>query len=61
MVERKYVGGSCPNIACLPSKNIIHSAKVDSLYRGDQNDHNSGCCLDEVHAATLAISPIKPR
>src|SRR5215470_4013733 len=31
MVERKYVGGSCPNIACLPSKNIIHSAKVRSF------------------------------
>src|ERR1700761_3428903 len=28
VVERKYVGGSCPNIACLPSKNVIHSAKV---------------------------------
>ncbi len=32
VVERKYVGGSCPNIACLPSKNIIHSAKVASLF-----------------------------
>jgi pyruvate/2-oxoglutarate dehydrogenase complex dihydrolipoamide dehydrogenase (E3) component len=30
VVERKLVGGSCPNIACLPSKNIIHSAKVRS-------------------------------
>ena len=28
VVERKYVGGSCPNIACLPSKNFVHSAKV---------------------------------
>jgi pyruvate/2-oxoglutarate dehydrogenase complex dihydrolipoamide dehydrogenase (E3) component len=28
LVERKYIGGSCPNIACLPSKNIIHSAVV---------------------------------
>lgn len=28
MVERRYVGGSCPNIACLPSKNVVHSAKV---------------------------------
>jgi pyruvate/2-oxoglutarate dehydrogenase complex dihydrolipoamide dehydrogenase (E3) component len=27
VVERKYVGGSCPNIACLPSKNIIHTAQ----------------------------------
>ena len=31
VVERKLVGGSCPNIACLPSKNIIYSAKVRSL------------------------------
>jgi pyruvate/2-oxoglutarate dehydrogenase complex dihydrolipoamide dehydrogenase (E3) component len=31
-IERKYVGGACPNIACLPSKNIIHSAKVASLF-----------------------------
>jgi pyruvate/2-oxoglutarate dehydrogenase complex dihydrolipoamide dehydrogenase (E3) component len=28
LVERRYVGGSCPNIACLPSKNVVHSAKV---------------------------------
>jgi pyruvate/2-oxoglutarate dehydrogenase complex dihydrolipoamide dehydrogenase (E3) component len=31
MVERRWLGGSCPNIACLPSKNIIYSAKVASL------------------------------
>jgi pyruvate/2-oxoglutarate dehydrogenase complex dihydrolipoamide dehydrogenase (E3) component len=34
VVERRYVGGSCPNIACLPSKNLIHSAKVASYPRG---------------------------
>jgi pyruvate/2-oxoglutarate dehydrogenase complex dihydrolipoamide dehydrogenase (E3) component len=28
VVDRKYIGGSCPNVACLPSKNIIHSAKL---------------------------------
>jgi pyruvate/2-oxoglutarate dehydrogenase complex dihydrolipoamide dehydrogenase (E3) component len=33
VVEREYIGGSCPNIACLPSKNIIHSAKVVSYLR----------------------------
>ena len=33
VVERKLIGGSCPNIACLPSKNIIHSAKAASLMR----------------------------
>jgi pyruvate/2-oxoglutarate dehydrogenase complex dihydrolipoamide dehydrogenase (E3) component len=30
VIDRKYIGGSCPNIACLPSKNVIHSAKVAS-------------------------------
>src|ERR1700723_237370 len=33
MVERKWVGGSCPNIACLPTKNVIYSARVASLMR----------------------------
>jgi pyruvate/2-oxoglutarate dehydrogenase complex dihydrolipoamide dehydrogenase (E3) component len=33
VIDRKYIGGSCPNIACLPSKNIIHSAKVASYVR----------------------------
>ena len=31
-VERKYIGGSCVNVACLPSKNVIHSAKVASFF-----------------------------
>jgi pyruvate/2-oxoglutarate dehydrogenase complex dihydrolipoamide dehydrogenase (E3) component len=33
VVERALIGGSCPNIACLPSKNEIHSAKVAHLLR----------------------------
>ncbi len=33
VIERKHLGGSCPNIACLPSKNVIHSAKVASYFR----------------------------
>src|ERR1700742_4401232 len=33
VVERQYIGGSCPNIACLPSKNVIHSAKIASYFR----------------------------
>jgi pyruvate/2-oxoglutarate dehydrogenase complex dihydrolipoamide dehydrogenase (E3) component len=33
VVDRRYIGGSCPNIACLPSKNIIHSAKVVDYFR----------------------------
>jgi pyruvate/2-oxoglutarate dehydrogenase complex dihydrolipoamide dehydrogenase (E3) component len=37
VIERKYIGGSCPNIACLPSKNVVHSAKVASYFhRGEE-------------------------
>jgi pyruvate/2-oxoglutarate dehydrogenase complex dihydrolipoamide dehydrogenase (E3) component len=32
-IERKQVGGACPNVACLPSKNIIYSAEVAYLFR----------------------------
>jgi len=28
VVERRWIGGSCPNVACMPSKNEISSAKV---------------------------------
>jgi pyruvate/2-oxoglutarate dehydrogenase complex dihydrolipoamide dehydrogenase (E3) component len=31
VVERSLVGGACPNVACLPSKNVIYSAKAISL------------------------------
>jgi pyruvate/2-oxoglutarate dehydrogenase complex dihydrolipoamide dehydrogenase (E3) component len=31
VVERQWIGGSCPNIACLPSKNEIWSAEVAHL------------------------------
>jgi pyruvate/2-oxoglutarate dehydrogenase complex dihydrolipoamide dehydrogenase (E3) component len=31
VVERAMVGGSCPNVACVPSKTVIHSAKAVSL------------------------------
>jgi len=33
VVERRWVGGSCPNIACMPSKNEIWSARVAYLAR----------------------------
>ena len=33
VVERRLIGGACPNINCLPSKNEIWSAKVADLVR----------------------------
>ena len=32
-IERKFIGGACPNVACLPSKNVVHGAKVASYFR----------------------------
>lgn len=34
VIERRYVGGSCPNIVCLPSKKVIHWAKVSPVNSG---------------------------
>jgi pyruvate/2-oxoglutarate dehydrogenase complex dihydrolipoamide dehydrogenase (E3) component/pimeloyl-ACP methyl ester carboxylesterase len=31
VVERRWIGGSCPNINCLPSKNEVWSAKVADM------------------------------
>jgi pyruvate/2-oxoglutarate dehydrogenase complex dihydrolipoamide dehydrogenase (E3) component len=37
VVERKWIGGSCPNVNCLPSKNEVWSAKVaDLVHRAAQ-------------------------
>jgi pyruvate/2-oxoglutarate dehydrogenase complex dihydrolipoamide dehydrogenase (E3) component len=36
-IERKEIGGACPNVACLPSKNVVHGAKVASYFqRGEE-------------------------
>lgn len=52
VIERKYIGGSCPNIACLPSKNILHSAKVASYFRrGDE----FGARTEHSHVDMLAV------
>jgi pyruvate/2-oxoglutarate dehydrogenase complex dihydrolipoamide dehydrogenase (E3) component len=33
VVERRWIGGSCPNVACLPSKNEIRGAEVAHMAR----------------------------
>src|SRR5215470_17863207 len=51
VVDRKYIGGSCPNIACLPSKNVIHSAKVASyLRRGKEFGISQNGFAVDMHA-----------
>jgi pyruvate/2-oxoglutarate dehydrogenase complex dihydrolipoamide dehydrogenase (E3) component len=33
VVERRWIGGSCPNVACIPSKNEVWSARVVHLVK----------------------------
>jgi pyruvate/2-oxoglutarate dehydrogenase complex dihydrolipoamide dehydrogenase (E3) component len=57
-IERKYVGGACPNIACLPSKNIIHSAKVASYFFRSEE---FGISKDNVRIDMSAVRERKRR
>jgi pyruvate/2-oxoglutarate dehydrogenase complex dihydrolipoamide dehydrogenase (E3) component len=52
VIERKYIGGSCPNIACLPSKNVLHSAKVASYFRRGKE---FGIAADGFHVDMTAV------
>ncbi len=45
VVERQWVGGSCPAVACLPSKNELWSARVAHLVR---NAGSFGTIVDAV-------------
>jgi pyruvate/2-oxoglutarate dehydrogenase complex dihydrolipoamide dehydrogenase (E3) component len=47
VVERRWVGGSCPAAACLPSKNELWSARVAHLVR---NAAQFGILTDSVKA-----------
>jgi pyruvate/2-oxoglutarate dehydrogenase complex dihydrolipoamide dehydrogenase (E3) component len=55
VVERGLIGGSCPNIACLPTKNVIHSAKVADFVRHDR-DFGSGTA-----PASLEMGEVRAR
>lgn len=52
VVERRLIGGSCPNIACLPTKNVVHSAKVADFVRHDR-DFGSGTAPASIEMAEV--------
>jgi len=64
MVERKWIGGSCPNIACLPSKNIVHSGTYSGVFTllpllSGNGRANHGHILEEAGALANA-NRLKP-
>ena len=58
VVERKYVGGACPNIACLPSKNMIHTAQVANYVRRSEE---FGISIDSFRVHMPAVRERKRR
>ena len=56
---KKLIGGSWPSVACLPSKNIIHSAKVRSL-AGTCADVRIGNRSDSVSDIAGRKAHVKP-
>ncbi len=57
-IERKYVGGACPNIACLPSKNVIHTAQVAHYVR---NSEEFGVTVEGFSVKMRAVRERKRR
>lgn len=55
VVERSWVGGSCPAVACLPSKNELWSARVAHIVR------NAGHFGTIVDAARLDMAAVRRR
>src|SRR5258705_10022595 len=55
VVERRWIGGSCPNIACMPSKNEIANAKVAQLAR-DGAQHGT-----VTNSVTVDMSTVRRR
>ena len=41
VVERRWVGGSCPAVACMPSKNELWSARVAHVVRHARSSAHS--------------------
>jgi pyruvate/2-oxoglutarate dehydrogenase complex dihydrolipoamide dehydrogenase (E3) component len=58
VVERAMVGGACPNVACLPSKNVIYSAKAVSLV---DPTRGLGVVTGAVHADLAGVARRKAR
>src|SRR5271163_3515784 len=52
VVERQWVGGSCPAVACMPSKNELWSARVAHLVR---NAARFGTLVDGARTDMRAV------
>ena len=62
VVERRWVGGSCPAVACLPSKNELWSAKVAHVVQNAAKfGTNTGAVKTDVAAVRKRKSDMVER
>jgi pyruvate/2-oxoglutarate dehydrogenase complex dihydrolipoamide dehydrogenase (E3) component/uncharacterized membrane protein YdjX (TVP38/TMEM64 family) len=66
LIEKHKMGGDCLNTGCVPSKAIIHAAKIahensqghkNGLLRGEQANVDFTQVMDHVHNSIKAIEP----
>ncbi len=55
VIERALIGGSCPNVACLSSRNAIRSAKVADL------THHAAAYGVRTQSVTVDMMSVRPR
>ena len=55
VIERRWIGGSCPNVNCLPSKNEIWSAKVADLV------HHAGSFGTKTGTVAIDMPAVRQR
>ncbi|KAJ9612962.1 hypothetical protein H2200_002903 [Cladophialophora chaetospira] len=58
VIERKWIGGSCPNIACLPSKNIMHSSTIAHEAR---MNHKHGLGVSDAESLKSDMAIVRKR
>lgn len=61
IIEHSWNGGSCPNVACLPSKNFVNSANIAHLARHAQSYGLGALMRDKVASATADMSIVRAR
>ncbi len=58
LLEKDRIGGTCLNVGCIPTKTLLHSAK---LYREMQEAHKFGVTLNEAAFKLSAVVERKNR
>jgi pyruvate/2-oxoglutarate dehydrogenase complex dihydrolipoamide dehydrogenase (E3) component len=60
VIERKWIGDSCPNVSCLPSKNFIYSASI-AHEMGQAQSYGIGAYVANADSLKVQMSAVKTK